>query len=152
MAETTPLINGKKHQFASVSLKFDGVEFNEFTKIDYKHNVDRSRVMGNSRETLGFTKGEYKAEGSFSLILREYNNLIAFLGPGYMDVVFDISVSFDDDDGQGMITDEIIGCMFKEPGKSFSKGTDALEVEVSLDVTKIKENGLDPLPQPTTTG
>lgn len=152
MAQTTPLINGTKHQFASINVSIDGVEFNEFTKIDYKDNVERSRVEGNSRETLGFTKGGYKAEGSFSLILREFQNFIAFLGPGYYDVVFDITVSYDDDDGGGMITDEIIGCRIKEISKSGSKGTDALEVEVSLDVTKLRLGGLDPLPQPETAG
>ena len=120
-------------------------EFNEFTKVSYSHTVERVAVEGNQRIILGFTKGTYKAESSFSMTLRKYRELIQFLGNGYFDKTFVVNVSFAPDDGDTIISDEIIGCKLKKTGKDFSKGNDALEVEIELDVVKIKEDGLEPI-------
>lgn len=135
-----PLINGRRYSFASVILKINGRQVVGVKEVSYNWKIDRAKVRGTNIQPLGMTRGEYDCEGSLTFYKEDYDELIANLGDGYGEAVFDIAVSYADV-GQPTVTDELRGCSLGGAEKSPSQGTDALEVKCDLSITYILENG-----------
>ena len=104
-----PMINGLRYSWASVRIQADGNEYVDIKDITYSHTIDRGEVRGSGPQLLGFTRGEYKAEGSITFLKEGYDALIAAFGDGYLEHVFDIAVSYADE-GQPTVTDQLVGC------------------------------------------
>ncbi len=134
------MINGRRYSFASVKLKVAGREYVGVKEVSYNWKIERSKVRGANIQPLGMTRGEYDCEGSITFYKEEYDELIAALGNGYGEAVFDVSVTYADV-GQPTVTDELRGCSLAGGEKSPSQGTDALEVKCDLSVSYILENG-----------
>lgn len=141
-----PMINGLRYSWASARIQFDGQEYVDIKDITYSHTMDRGEVRGAGPQLLGFTRGEYKAEGSVTFLKEGYDELIAAFGDGYLEKPFNISVSYADV-GQPTVTDELVGCRLGKAEKNPSQGTDALEVSCDLHITYLIENGKKPLNQ-----
>src|SRR5262245_3632205 len=97
MALQYPLINGRRYDFSSITLNAAGTKLTGFTSIKYSHKLTPKKVMGTHPQPIGRTRGEYEAQGSLTLYRQEMDELRTQLGPGYMEVIFDITVSYADD-------------------------------------------------------
>ena len=139
-----PLINGLRYSWASVAIKLDSANQLGIKEISYSHSVDRGEVRGVGPQVIGHTRGEYKAEGSITFLKEEYDAFVAKNGDGYMEKVFDISVSYAEI-GNATVTDQLVGCRLSKAEKSPSAGTDALEVSCDLTILYLIENGKKPL-------
>jgi hypothetical protein len=138
-------VNGKYPSFANITAHIDGYDLGaDLTAIDYKHNVDRGEVRGASRQRLGLTEGDYKAELSGEMTLPAYKDLRARLGDRLFDVVFPVTVSVATDETAPITTDELVRCRFKDVSKAFKQGTEGLMVKVEFDTDGLIENGLLP--------
>lgn len=139
-----PMINGLRYSWASARFQFDGNEYVDIKEITYSHTIDRGDVRGSGPQLLGFTRGEYKAEGSVTFLKEGYDALLQAFGNGYLERVFDVAVSYAEE-GQPTVTDQLVGCRLGKAEKNPSQGTDALEVSCDLHITYILENGKKPL-------
>jgi hypothetical protein len=145
MAENT-LINGSYHDFSSIGAAVDDSSpIEDLSEISYSHKVERTKFRGKRRQPHGHTKGEYEAEGSITMSLRAAQKLRRRLGQGYMDVPFNIPVTFADDDTQGVITDKLIGCKIKNEENAHSRGTEGLMVKFDLDISYLILDEQEPI-------
>ena len=144
-----PLINGRRHSFASIELKLNGQIFIGFKSINYSRTRSRTMVYGTSPDPLGKTRGtnEYKAD--CELYLAEFQNFVNDLGSGYGDISFDITVTYSEN-GFDSICDVIKGCTLDSTDASNSQGTDATVRKMDLNPIKILFNGIEDLDVPLT--
>ncbi len=139
-----PLVNGHRYDWSSASFKMAGASEFGFKEISYTDTIDRGEVRAVGPQVIGYTRGEYKAEGSFVMLKAEFDAWVAKTGDGWMESQFDLSVSYAAV-GSPTVTDEIVGCSIAKVETNPSNGTDALEVSCDLTVTYIIRNGKKPL-------
>jgi hypothetical protein len=151
MAVAVPLINGVRHSWSSVEIKIAGQIYVGVKEIKYSDKKDRAKIRGTRRLPIARTMGEYDAEGSVTLYLEEAKELRAALaaagealGLGFMDVPFDITVSYSDP-GVSTVTDTLEGCVIGGNEGGGAEGPDALTSPIPLDIMLIRWNGLAPV-------
>lgn len=142
-----PLIRGKRHGFASITLKFaiadGGSTVEMFIKsINYGRTRSRGLLRGNHIDPIAKTRGENEYKASVEIALAEYRLLIAELGPGYGDRDFDVLVTYGEN-GFETVTDEIRGCNLDDDDASNSQGPDPLMRKLDLAPLKILMGGVD---------
>lgn len=143
MSSEYPLINGRRHSFASVQLTLNGKRFAGVASVSYSDSVEPGTVRGTSSQPLGFTRGDYSAEASVALYLEEAAEFEAELGNGIYDKVFDMTVVYADD-GAPTIQDDVIGCRITSISNDNQSGTDGSQKEYELLPHYIRRDGRDP--------
>lgn len=146
-----PLIRGKRHGFASITLKFalpEGRKVQMFCKsINYGRTRTRGMVEGNHPDPIAKTRGTNAYKASVEIWIVEYRLLVAELGPGYGDVDFDTLVTYGEN-GFETVTDEILGCNLDDDDSSNAQGPDPLIRKIELNPLKIRMAGIDDLAIP----
>ena len=140
---TYPSINGNRYSGNSVEAVFNGILFTGFKSITYSEELMPADVYGAAADKIGRTRGQAKPEASFVMYKEEYQNLILTLGlagQGYKELPFDIRCVYFEL-GQIPIMDELLGCRITKDENSVDTGsTDALSVNVTLNVMHINLN------------
>lgn len=139
-----PLINGHRYGWASITMKASGNELVHLKEISYNHKLEPGMVRGVGPQVSGRTRGEYTAEGSMTLQREGWDELRNALGDGYLEVSFPISVSYAED-GQPVVTDELVGVRIKSVETKGSQGTDPIETALELSILYVLEAGKKPL-------
>jgi hypothetical protein len=139
-----PLINGKRYDHSSVTIKVKGKDYIGIKSINYSDSLEPGKLRGTSAQKLGRTRGEYDGEASFEMYTEEASELLSDIGDGFMEVEFDIVVGYADE-GQPTITDNIVGCRIKKQEASSSEGSDPNVRKFDLDIMYVKWNGLNPI-------
>jgi hypothetical protein len=142
-----PLVNGVYHAFASVEIKWDGTIYVGVKSVNYKQNLVPTKVRGAHAEPIGRTRGDLDADGDIELYLQQANQLLTAMGPGYMEKVIGVTVSYSEN-GLDTITDEIVSARIQEIDDSHSQGVDALTKKFTLNIMKVLYNGVEPLLNP----
>ena len=145
-----PLINGVRHGFSNITLKFalPGKKIEMFCKsINYGRTRSRGLVEGNHPDPIAKTQGTNAYKASVEIALAEYRLLVAEIGPGYGDLFFTTLVTYGLD-GFETVTDEIINCSIDDDDASNSQGPDPLMRKLDLGPTKILMGGIDDLKNP----
>ena len=146
-----PLIRGFRHGFASITLKFQldgGKTVEMFCKsINYGRTRTRGLVRGNHPDPIAKTRGENEYKASVEIMLAEYRLLIAEIGEGYGDKIFDTLVTYGET-GFETVTDIIEGCTIDDDDASNSQGSDPLVRKLDLAPLKILMAGVDDLEIP----
>ena len=137
------LINGKFLDASSAVLEIDGTEY-AFKEVSYKDGLKPGSPDGSGAQRAGRTRGKYEAEASLTLYKRHCDDLVKALGDGYFEKEFLLTVSYRDDDGLGVITDELVSCRITEIDESIS-GADGVEAKLAIDVMYLKRDGKKPL-------
>ena len=135
-----PLIRGLRYDYSSVDINVNGRGVTGVTEIEYSHKLEPGKVRGTSAQVLGRTRGQYEAEGSFTMPKQEADELRAALGAGYMERSFDVVVHYAER-GQPLSTDRLVACRIKSESNSHKEGSDALAVKFDLDVIALISNG-----------
>lgn len=141
-----PLINGDAPDFASLEVSIVGDITSDVKEISWKDTNEGSEQFGTSRQKISETGGQYKAEGSITLYKHAAIRIRKKLGNGWMKQRFNIIVNCRLEGFDEVSTAEIIGCKVKGNDRSASEGTDALVEKWDLNVFKIREDGVDPIP------
>jgi hypothetical protein len=139
-----PTINGHRYSFASIELTIGTKRFIGFKGVDYSDELDPGIVRGAHAQPLGRTKGDYTAEASLTMLKEEWDELLATLGNGYLEIGFPITACYAED-GLPTNVDKLIGCRIKKVSDSHSQGNDGLEIKLDLSVMYITRNGRTPL-------
>jgi len=141
---TYPLINGRKYDHSSVEIQIGSTLFTGIESLEWTQTLEPGQVRGSRAEKLARTTGEHDAEGSFSLPLEDFAELIAELGDGYMQVPFNLVANYSDE-GSNVTNVQLIGCRITEHTGGSETGGDPAMEEVSIDVMRAEINGLRPV-------
>jgi hypothetical protein len=119
-----------------------------FTGISYSENITRGEVRAGGPLPIGYTRGEYKAEGSLEMPKEEFELFLAGIlaaspALGRFDVVFELSVSYQELGGP-LIVDDLNGCRLNGTEQSYQRGPEGLLVKVPLHVHALILNGSTP--------
>lgn len=147
-----PMVNGKRHSWASVELRVNSDIILGITEIDYKASLDPGEVRGAGSAPIAFTMGNSSFEGSFSILLEEFNALVSKLGAGWMGNAIEIIVSYDES-GSGLTTivDTIQGVRMTSVENSLSaSSTDPTVRKLPFKALNILYNGQAATPQAPT--
>jgi hypothetical protein len=141
MGVAFPRVNGKFCDFTDINIFIAGKPFVGIKDINYKHTREPGKVRGTAPKLLGRTRGEYDAEGGFTMYQEDAIAFRQALGPGYMERDFDIVVIYRPKGGK-LTTDRLIGCCITEEDSSHSQGTEPLVEKFSLHILDLQRDGL----------
>lgn len=143
MAVEDPLINGFRQDSSSCLLKINGKPYT-FLELNYEHKKDPGKVMGNSAQRRGITRGKYEAIGSLKLPLDEAEAFeIALNGP-LLDTHCEMSVAFEQ--GGRNYYHELVGVLVTSDKVAVSGGSsDPIAYEFSLDIALVIKDGRMPI-------
>jgi hypothetical protein len=145
MAAEGTLINGFYHDHSSRRVTFGDTEIAGISEISYRDGLEPGVVPGTRAIPMGMTRGKYEAEASLTMNKRRWQKYVASKGDGFLERVVPVSISHRDDDGYGMITDELVGARVTKVEDSSSEGGDPINVQITLKPIYIKWNGVNPL-------
>jgi len=140
-----PLINGRKYDHSSAEIQIQDTIYTGISAIGWDETLTPGIVRGTAAQKLARTVGEHDAEGSLSMPLEDFAELIAALGDGYMGVPFDIVANYSNE-GQANTKVELLGCRITNQSGGSEAGSDPAMVEKSLDIMLIQINGLTAVP------
>lgn len=140
----TPLINGNRYSFASLTLWFNGFPFVGFKEISYDQSLTPGQVRGAHPQMLGRTRGKLEANASATFYKEEWNEILAALGDGYMEAPLSIDVTYSEN-GETPKIDKLKGLRIQKHEDSHSEGEDPTEVKVEFSIMWIEPNGKKPL-------
>jgi hypothetical protein len=151
----SPSINQVYHSWADMSVvlkAYDGgapIRSEDYRGLTYKQSLTPGEARGNGTIVRGSTKGEYKAEGSITLLMASALRFLEALRdiarqqqilPG--EVHFEVVANWRTRPGADMEEVRLVGCRVTDSALDTSPSTDAVEKELPLWVTKIYENGV----------
>lgn len=141
------MINGTTYDYENIRIDVDGFEDIGIRSINYEDTVETEKQFGAGREAIDATEGVYEAQdGTMTMLWYAYRNMIERMGNGNMSKSnrFDISVSFAHE-GEETQTDTLERCRIIGKARDHEQGPEGLEVEVTIQIMKILENGIDPI-------
>ncbi len=140
-----PLLNGHRYSFASVEATWAGRTYLGFKALDYSFELKPGVVRGASPFKLGRTRGTADSSGSMDMYMLELQDLIATLGPGFMEIAFPINVAFSEGPTSPVITHRLKAVRITKIGHSHKEGNDPLSTQCDLDIMDIDYSGLSPV-------
>lgn len=148
-----PLINGVRHSWASVEIKIAGNTILGITKVDYSDKLDPGKVRGAGARVIAFTTGTADTAGSFTILLEEFNQMIASLqtiNPRWKLAMFDTIITYaEEDSGLTTIVDTLQGCRISETkiGTTEAGNSDPSLRECTIEFLDLLWNGQSSLPE-----
>lgn len=152
MSVPYPLIQGVRHSWSSIEIRLNGAIVLGVTEINYSPTLEPGEVRGAGARVIAHTLGQATYEGDFTILLEEFNVLVAALGDQWMTKTFDIVVTYDESgSGLSTIVDTLSGCRITKVEASNSSGsTDGSTRKCTIKYLQLLLNGVDPMPpQPT---
>lgn len=140
MSDDRQLINGRYFDFSSVAVELDGITLRDILSIEYTDSLTPQKVKSNSPMPRGRTRGDYEAQGSFTITRGEFQRFLDYAQTGFGELEFTVVVSYSDGDDPPRV-DRLIGCRIVTPNNSHSAGGGALQVPLTLDVMRIEYDG-----------
>lgn len=150
-----PTLNGIRFDFTSIQFRVNGQVFPGIKSLNYKHSLEPGLVRGTAAQVIGRTRGQYNVEGDLEIYREDADNFLQLIAPasatisgqtgtGFMEVSFDMSVTFQEAiQGSGPATqnDVLKGCRIKQEESSNSDGGGPSTLKYSLHVMYLTRNG-----------
>jgi hypothetical protein len=147
MGLQVPIINGKRYDYASILTMVNGLPKlgRTITSIEYSDSIQRGVVRAGARLPIGYTGGEYSAEGSIEMPIEERDIFLAEIASGGIargryDAAFELTVSFAEL-GQRTIVDQLNGCRLNGTEQTFQRGPEGLVVRFPISIHLLILNG-----------
>jgi hypothetical protein len=138
---TEQTINGNRYSFASIEAAINGRRFKAFTEINYSDSLEVGDARGTSSIALGETDGDYSTEGSFTMLRREFDQMVAELGDGYGMTRFPMTVVYANR-GEPTVTDRLPAVRITGVENGHSQGNEPLTVQCTIKIlVPIERNG-----------
>lgn len=144
MANNGPRINGHRYDFSSVTIDalgpLRGVK-------EIKYGNEKAGTIDyelGSAEPSARTRGELKPTATMTLYRDAYNELLKRLGDGYLEKVWNMTVSYADP-GTPTVTDRLIGIKITKDELGVATGGDGAEVPLDLQPMRVIPSGTKPL-------
>lgn len=140
------VINGNVYDYSSCTITINGIPYQGVTEISYSDSLEPGELRGTGAYMRGRTRGEYKAEGSFTMGKKDFEPvklaLKRSLSGGFAETAFLITVVYQETGDSDVITDLIEGCRIIKQENSHGGNSDALVTKIDLSVYRIRWNGL----------
>lgn len=144
MSAESRLINGYIYDHGDLTVKWGGKQYDDVKELKYSAKREIGKFRGTSPLARGRTRGTIDFEGSMVVLRSTLDQMIAERGEGWMEFEFDVVATYGND-GQPLVTDELIGCTIIGVENSSSEGADANEVTLNLDIKAINYAGQAPM-------
>lgn len=143
MAGIVPLINGKRHSFASVRINMLGRTVDGFSSIEYSDSTEKQNNYGAGSMPNHRGVGKYSAKCKIKLYQFEVVAIqIATAGMRLQSIPpFDITVTYLPEGADNTVVDVIRNVEFTSNGRSLNQGNMLSEVEFETICSHIKWNG-----------
>lgn len=140
------IINGTVYDSSSITIVINNLPFAGITEISYKDSLEPGVLQGTDPIIRGRTRGQYKAEASFTIGKKDFElvkiELAKIRSSGFGEIEFPITVTYRESADDVVITDVVEGCRIMSQENSHSSGnSDALVTKVDLSVIRIRWNG-----------
>jgi hypothetical protein len=140
------LINGEEYNYAMIRVNVFGFTIEGISSIEYNKKIDITGNKGRGRKIVSFSKGNEECTGKMKLALKETLRIMAAAKAKFgakADLLslspFDIEVVYvPDDTTNKIVTDKLLGCLFKDDGRSASTGDPQFEHDYELFVADIE--------------
>jgi hypothetical protein len=139
-----PMVNGHRYSFSSIEVDLDGRQHVGWSAVNFTDTLEPGIVRGTHAQILGRTRGDYTCEASLTGYVEEINEFLADLGDGWMERIFDVTVTFAEANGPTH-TVEIRQCRIQSIAHAHAQGTDPLSVDMTLHPLVIIREGMNPL-------
>ena len=141
-----PLLNGRRHDWASMNLMLPSIgEYPmSLQSVTYpSHTIEAPDVHGTGVKPIGYTRGQYSVEGlEVEFLASEWDALRTRLGPGYMMTTrIPISIVYVDTNLEKRF-DEFVDCKITGEQPSISMGTDPMKIKVTFKPSEMILNGV----------
>ena len=138
----TPLINGVRHSWASISINMLGRTVTGVAKIDYDDNQNYENIYGAGTMPVHRGKGNYEAKASIELYQYEVVGIQEAAGGRITDIdPFDIVVVYKPTGSDALVTDIIRNVQIKTNVRSVDQGATHIKVPLELIVSDIVWHG-----------
>ena len=144
MSAESKLINGYIYDHGDLTVKWGGKQYDDVKELKYSTKREIGKFRGNSPVARGRTRGTIDFEGSIVILRSTFDQIVAERGDGWMEDEFDTTATYGND-GQPLVTDELVGCTVIGVENSSSEGADPNEVTLNLDIKSIKYGGKSPM-------
>lgn len=129
-------VNGKVYDWTDIKINLPYGEAILIQSINYKSSLAKDRIYGQGGKVQGWGRGNYEAEGSFTILREEFERLIEWAkGQGFsihQIPPFEITVSYSDY-GDNIRTDKLYKCLLQgEMGFDISQGDTSVTTDVSF--------------------
>lgn len=148
MSIAFPLINGVRYDYSSIEIVAEGKRYPGIKAINYKDSLKPGHARGTSARITGRTRGTVENSGDFEMYKGFVEEFLAALVSkgggtlGYGEVEFLVVCSYQAR-GMPLVTDELIGCRITDLEDGHQEGEEPLTVKATLDVLRVKRNGLE---------
>lgn len=134
-----PLINGKQHEYADITVNILNVPFITVTSIDYSDEQSMKNVMGAGNRVVGRIYGEFTPTATIKILAKEVESLQAVAVGGVIQNIpeFDIVVTYTDP-ALVPVTHTLKNCRFMKNGRTSSRGDGEIEVELPLIISHVE--------------
>ena len=140
MSSESKLINGYIYDHGDLTVKWGGKQYDDVKELKYSTKREVGKFRGTSPMARGRTRGTIDFEGSIVILRSIFDQIVAERGDGWIESEFDITATYGND-GQPLVTDELIGCTVIGVENSSSDGADPNEVTLNLDIKSVKYGG-----------
>lgn len=136
----TPLINGRLYGWATVKVAIQGIPLIGITSIEYEEKQEIVNKYGAGRYAIGRGKGRITVEAKLTVYLDELLPLQAKSRTGRLQDLgmFDISVSYLDENTGLIITDKIRNCEISNNPRKAKEGDTDITTDLELVASHIE--------------
>jgi hypothetical protein len=134
-----PLINGKQHEWADITLNILGVPFGGATSIEYSETQAMKNVMAAGNRPYGRIYGEFTPTAKVNLLAKEVENIQSVAVGGVIQNIpeFNIIVTFVDA-ALIPVKHTLRNCRFMTNSRKSARGDGEIEVELELIISHIE--------------
>ena len=135
-----PLINGSAYSWADILLQLLGRPVVGVTKVMYSDNQEKVNNYGAGIYPISRGQGQYKAEASITLEMKELERIQAAIGTGgrLQNIpAFPITVSYVNAENL-VVTHKLFNCEFTGQKREIKAGDTTVEVELPLILSHIQ--------------
>lgn len=140
MSEETVNVNGRSHDWASLTVTGPQGVMVGITEVNWKSSQKKKRTYGKGLLSKGATRANYEASIDLTIDYDEYKDLLESLNNGIYDSVFDIALVFEPSGGNKR---EVIlkGIMVDSKDESAKDGDGELSVKLSGTAAMVVDDG-----------
>lgn len=122
-------MDSRQYEFADITAVIGGRDITGLRGIKYSEKIEREALHAKGRYPHSIQSGNHTVEGEVTMLQSELELMIAAGGGSVLNIITDIVCSYGNpQNGDTLVTDKLIHCMFTESAKEMKQGDKNMEV------------------------
>lgn len=141
-------INGRRYAWEDITINLPHGIAVDIEEISYEDERKVSRTYGRGSRAQGYSRGNYTAKGSLTMLREEYERMAAQMEGGkYNGDPFPITVSYAND-GEDTVTDTLEDCVFANWKTGGKQDDEKVTIQMDFEILgDILDSGRRPFPE-----